>query len=68
MGQVKMKLKDLQQQPTNGAEQQQAQATTELNPNGPIIETCQKVSLVSLVSPPITVVRATNDSNDILTY
>ena len=49
MGHIKMKLKDLQ--PTNGIEQQQkedqAVATTELNRSGPIIETSQKVFIVS---------------------
>ena len=40
MGQVKIKHKE-EQQATNGTEQQQP--TTELNPSGPIIETCQKV-------------------------
>ena len=38
MGHVKMKHKE--NQPTNGTEQQPSK---ELNPSGPIIETCQKV-------------------------
>ena len=48
MGQIKMKQKEQkeqqqqqqQQQPTNGTE---VQLTTELQPGGPIVETCQKV-------------------------